>query len=319
MATHGKAAAGRVVPPRRGRTVAEAGDAFLARPMAAQTRRSYTQTIFGLRADHGDCPLAELNDELLESCLNRHWDSAAPATWNRHVATARSFTAYCQAKGWLGADPAGGLERRREPADRTKAIAYATLERLWRREDAGVRERCLWRLLYETAARAEEILSRNVEDVDLDNKRIRVTSKGGDTEWLHFQSGAARLLPKIIGGRPSGPLFLADRRPSPARVPAAGDICPHTGRGRLSYQRAAYLFKTHSQKVTKTSATLHQLRHSALTHLAEANVGLPLLMAKSRHTSLRSLQRYARPGADAVAAMTATHDPAARRRGSDPR
>ena len=162
-------------------------------------------------------------------------------------------------------------------------------------------------------------LSRNVEDVDLDNKRIRVTSKGGDTEWLHFQSGAARLLPKIIGGRPSGPLFLADRRPSPARVPAAGDICPHTGRGRLSYQRAAYLFKTHSQKVTKTSATLHQLRHSALTHLAEANVGLPLLMAKSRHTSLRSLQRYARPGADAVAAMTATHDPAARRRGSDPR
>ena len=38
---------------------------------------------------------------------------------------------------------------------------------------------------------------------------------------------------------------------------------------------------------------MHQLRHSALTHLAEQNVSLPLLMAKSRHTSLRSLQRYA--------------------------
>jgi hypothetical protein len=35
-------------------------------------------------------------------------------------------------------------------------------------------------------------------------------------------------------------------------------------------------------------------------------------MVKSRHTSLRSLQRYARPGAEAVAAPTT--DPVRRRR-----
>ena len=39
---------------------------------------------------------------------------------------------------------------------------------------------------------------------------------------------------------------------------------------------------------------------------------LPLLMAKSRHRSLRTLQRYARPGPDAVAALTAAHDPGRR-------
>ena len=60
--------------------------------------------------------------------------------------------------------------------------------------------------------------------------------------------------------------------------------------------------------------TLHQLRHSRLTHLAESGVQLPILMSKSRHTSLRSLQKYAQPGADAVAAMTAAHDPERRRR-----
>jgi integrase/recombinase XerD len=52
----------------------------------------------------------------------------------------------------------------------------------------------------------------------------------------------------------------------------------------------------------------------AVPHLAEQNVSLPLLMAKSRHASLRSLQRYARPGAEAVAARTAATDPARRRR-----
>ena len=48
--------------------------------------------------------------------------------------------------------------------------------------------------------------------------------------------------------------------------------------------------------------TLHQLRHSRLTHLAEAGVGLPMLMTKSRHTSLASLAIYAKPTFDAVAA-----------------
>jgi hypothetical protein len=44
------------------------------------------------------------------------------------------------------------------------------------------------------------------------------------------------------------------------------------------------------------------------------NVSLPLLMGKSRHKNLRSLQRYVHPSAEAVAAMTAAHDLAARRR-----
>jgi integrase/recombinase XerD len=102
-------------------------------------------------------------------------------------------------------------------------------------------------------------------------------------------------------------VFLSSLRPSPARAPAAGDLCPLTGRARLSYRRAAPLL------VGQTGWTLHQFRHSALTHLAEDNVQLPLLMAKSRHRSLRTLQRYARPGLDAVAALTAAHDPARRR------
>jgi len=41
------------------------------------------------------------------------------------------------------------------------------------------------------------------------------------------------------------------------------DLCPITGRSRLSYERSAYLFKHSSLKVSKTGWTLHQLRHSA--------------------------------------------------------
>lgn len=56
-------------------------------------------------------------------------------------------------------------------------------------------------------------------------------------------------------------------------------------------------------------ATLHQLLPSALTHLAEGGVPTVLLMAKSRHATLRTVQRHARPGVEAVARLTAEHDP----------
>ncbi len=85
-------------------------------------------------------------------------------------------------------------------------------------------------------------------------------------------------------------------------------VAPVTSRARLSYRRAAEIFKAASG-----GRTLHQLRHSALTHLAEGGVPTVLLMAKSRHASRRTLQRYARPGVDAVARLTAEHDRARRR------
>jgi integrase len=194
------------------------------------------------------------------------------------------------------------------------AVADTSLERLFRRDDVPVREKCLCRLLYETAARAQEVLSLNFEDVDLDNKRARTTSKGGDTEWLHFQSGSARLLPRIIAGRQTGPLFLADRRPAPARTPATVDVCPVTGRGRLSYERAEYLFKQHSRRISRTGLTLHHLRHSALTTLADAK-RLPAPADGQKPPQEPAIPpALVHPSAEAVAAMTAAHDPAARRR-----
>ena len=89
---------------------------------------------------------------------------------------------------------------------------------------------------------------------------------------------------------------------------AAADTEPRTGRARLSYRRAAEVFRTASR-----GWTLHQLRHSRLTHLAEAGVPGPLLMAKSRHGSVKTLNLYAKPTFDAVAEATARLDPVRRR------
>ncbi|GAA2913096.1 hypothetical protein GCM10010517_79660 [Streptosporangium fragile] len=80
--------------------------------------------------------------------------------------------------------------------------------------------------------------------------------------------------------------------------------------------RAEHLFKTASAELDPHSDgwTLHQLRHSALTHLAAAGRTAPELQAKSRHQHLASLGRHVRLGEETSARITAEHDPAARRR-----
>ena len=72
---------------------------------------------------------------------------------------------------------------------------------------------------------------------------------------------------------------------------------------------AGQLFKRYSG-----SKTLHQLRHSRLTHLGDQNVSAPLLMAIRGHKRLATLQRYVKPSQAAVAALMAAGDPDGRGR-----
>ncbi|SEU36340.1 tyrosine-type recombinase/integrase [Nonomuraea wenchangensis] len=101
------------------------------------------------------------------------------------------------------------------------------------------------------------------------------------------------------------PAVLSERRPVPARRPAAADICPHTGRARLGYDRARVLLDKYA------GLDLHQLRHSAATHLGEAEVPLQLIMGKTRHKNPRTAMRYVKPGAEAIAKVTEAWHPAA--------
>jgi integrase/recombinase XerD len=260
--------------------------------------------------------------ELLAELAAARADEMDADTVNRGLSIARKVIGWWQRQGWIEGDPTIGIERRPAPLDRTKALAENQIAALWRL-DVALREKTQWKMLYESAARADEVLCLNVEDLYPQGKRGRITAKGGATEWIHWQSGAAQLLPRLIARRTRGPLFLTDRK-APAGTPAL-DVCPETGRARLSYRRAEEIFEENTRLLAHPLAsrediedldgwTLHRLRHSALTHDAEDGTSTPMLLARSRHVSVRSLERYARPGVDSVARHVAERDPAARRR-----
>nr|WP_042180435.1 sigma-70 family RNA polymerase sigma factor [Kibdelosporangium sp. MJ126-NF4]CEL14389.1 RNA polymerase sigma-70 factor, ECF subfamily [Kibdelosporangium sp. MJ126-NF4]CTQ88754.1 RNA polymerase sigma-70 factor, ECF subfamily [Kibdelosporangium sp. MJ126-NF4] len=223
-----------IVPVSSGPTLGEAAREFLARSdLDTATLRSYSQTVGRLcRALGEQLPLASLTPDQVARVFATAWQGAAAKTWNRHRSAVRSFAAWASAPGLDS-----GLVRRPEPPARQDVLDPLRLELLWSM-DAPLRERTLWRLLHESGAAVTTVLSLNVQDVDVADRRARVGN-----QWVGWRSGTAKLLALLMDGRTRGPLFRADRRPVPARMPAPEDLCPETGRGRLSYPRAEYLFK----------------------------------------------------------------------------
>jgi hypothetical protein len=92
------------------------------------------------------------------------------------------------------------------------------------------------------------VLRLDVADLDMPNRRARVRRKGGTIDWIVWQTGTARLLPRLLNGRTTGPVFLTDRKALVQLPP--GDIDPATGRARLSYSHGEALFKAASGGAT---------------------------------------------------------------------
>ncbi|MFC5663424.1 hypothetical protein ACFP3U_10590 [Kitasatospora misakiensis] len=196
-------------------------------------------------------PLALLDHpeaaDRLRAAVDRRSAETDPRTLNRELSTLRAAVTWWRDQGWIDTDPTDGLRPRPlpDPGHGPAALTPEQLRALFALR-VPLREQLLWRLLHESGAPVETVLALDVDDLDLPHRRTHPSAPP-----LTWQAGTARLLPPHLAGRPSGPLFLTDRR-APATTPAA-DRCPHTGRARLSYRRAAELFTTHTPT--------HTLRH----------------------------------------------------------
>jgi integrase len=214
-------------PVESGPLLGAAVDDFLA-GLGTATAQAYRKSLGRIRRVLGErTPLTALDAAGVAAAVTSLWPDAAPRGWNRHLAAFRSFATWA---GYPGL--ATGL-RNRPPPRKPGVVRDAAALRL-PLAGAALREQVLWLMVHESAAPIGAVLALDVEDLDL------VARGGPGVTW--GDRTAARL-PELIAGRTRGPLFLSDRRPAPARRPRPVDLCPDTGRRRLSYERAEYLFK----------------------------------------------------------------------------
>lgn len=283
------------------------------------TQRTYRATLAALTEAAGEgADVADFGKDLAERTMTR-WDSSAPATWNTHLSILRSFAEWLRDMEYLpfDADPCRRLRWRKVPDRLDTTRTEADIDALIADGRHALRERVLWSMAYATAARVSELLWLDVADLDFAQRRGRIRAKGGHEQLVFWDTRTARLLPRLLEGRAAGPVFLTDRR-APAtgpRVPAPGDLCPVTGRARLSYRQAENLLKKASAPLDTLGDgwTFHDFRRSYLQHAADRGRSTHELQSKSRHKHLQTLAKYIRPNPAVAARMTAEDDPARRR------
>jgi integrase/recombinase XerD len=205
-------------------------------------------------------PLALLDEaeaeRRLASAVAHRLQHAQARTVHRELSALRSAVGWWQRRQWIAADPTAALRPDGAPLPvLLRPLTPAQLARLWA-VPAGLREQAFWHLLADSGAAAETVLALDASAVDVAGGRAR---PAGRIRWGQ-QTGD--LLGWLLAGRHHGPVFLTDRR-APAAADVA-DVCPLTGRGRLSYRRAAEIFTEHTRPLDPAGRgwMLHQLRRA---------------------------------------------------------
>ena len=178
---------GKIMPLRERdtSTVQAAADAFLSSPRYANpnTRRGYTGVLDRLLAGLGASrPLAAVSGEEIAGLLEPLCGAVRPGDLEPQPRRRDGLAVLVRRQPVAAPLLPASAERRREHLNATRAVPRPAIERALSRRDVPLREKTLWRMLYETAARASEVLALNIEDLDLDARRAPIRSKGGDTE-----------------------------------------------------------------------------------------------------------------------------------------
>jgi hypothetical protein len=228
-----------------GPTVAAAAGAFLGSLRNPNTARAYTLAI-GKTATHlGEHrPLATVTDDEIGEALELLWGEAAVTTWNARRAAVGAWLTWCRDTHTAPAIPAW-TKRLPVPDSDTPARTRFEIDRLIAHRDLDTREKTLYRMLYETAGRAEEILGLNIEDLDVPARRAQVQAKGaraktrrrGQTrddlvlETVYWDAGTAGPAPAkrpahaTSAPTPVGPA-CPTARPAPSSTPTPPPTAP---------------------------------------------------------------------------------------------
>jgi integrase len=214
-------------------------------------------------------PLALLDDPgtgpRLAAALAERAAAADARTVNRELSALRSAVGWWAEQAWITGDPTAGLRNVAE-SRLTPPLSVGQVATLFR-SAPSLREHAFWRVLYDTAAPAEDVLALDVGDLDLARDRARrpgAAAPGGRAGdgWLGWGGDTTRLLRWLLAGRPAGPVFVTGRRA--AAGAAAAHVCPVTGRARMSYRRAAEIFTAATRPLDPVGKgwTLRQLRRA---------------------------------------------------------
>jgi integrase/recombinase XerD len=205
----------------------------------------------------------------------------------------------------LGEDPTLLIDPPKVQRSVPKALSEAQVEALIRAPDVekllGLRDRCMFEVIYATGLRVTELVSLTLANINLRQGVLRVTGKGGKDrlvpigeeaqDWLEKYFSSAR--PSLLKGRIADAAFVTVRR------------------GPMTRQMFWSMVKKHAQSVGIDAKRIspHVLRHSFATHLLNHGADLRALQMLLGHSSLSTTQIYTLVAKEGLKRLHEKHHP----------
>jgi integrase/recombinase XerD len=211
----------------------------------------------------------------------------AATTIARRTAAARSFFRHQQLLGMRDDNPAAAVKLPRRPKPLPKTLSPGEAERLIDAakgtQPRNMRDQALVELMYGAGLRVSEAVGLDKSGVDLDDRFVRVTGKGGKERVVPIGRHAADAVRRYLSrGRP-----YLDRRHRPELfLNAKGG--PLTRAGAFLILRR--LAETAGLEPTRVHP--HILRHSFATHLLEGGADLRSVQEMLGHADLSTTELY---------------------------
>jgi site-specific recombinase XerD len=261
----------------------------LEKNASAYTIRNYETSIRGfldIIRNLGISSLGEVNRQIWRTysgILNEH--KYAKRSIACKQSAIRSFYKYLNREEILQTNPFKKLPSpkldRRLPTFLTVAEAKLLIESPDLSRPQGQRDRALLELLYASGLRVSELVSMNVEQVNLNTNEIRVWGKGSKERIVLIGIPASRALSTYINrGRPE---LLGRKKNSALFLNRYG--------GRLPARRVQKILTKYARTIDKRVHP-HMLRHTFATHLLDGGADLKVVQELLGHADLSSTQIY---------------------------
>ena len=144
------------------------------------------------------------------------------------------------------------------------------------------RDLCLLKIGFATGLRASAILNIDLDDIDFQHNRIRVTEKGDYDNYIMFGNNLKEQLETWIKDRKK---YFGQHATNALFISQVGK--------RLSPDRLAVLMTQYAKGATEKHVTPHVMRHSCATNLYEKTGDIYLCSKQLNHKNVSTTQRYA--------------------------
>jgi integrase/recombinase XerC len=214
----------------------------------------------------------------------------------RRLAAVRTFARYLVREELLPDDPTALVGAPRKALTLPAHLATEEIARLLEAPDAhtiqGRRDRAILELFYASGLRLSELVSLDLEDVNLRGRVLRVRGKGGHERLLPFNHASEDAVRAMLDDRKS--IVAEVRRSTPERHGRRRDpLFLNLRGGRLTTRSVDRIVRRYVREAAIAQRiSPHALRHTFATHLLQAGADLRAIQELLGHARLTTTQRY---------------------------